>query len=102
MVIGCFAGDTVSDLFRIQGTLKLHGYHSILQRYAIPSGLCYYLFYEFNHEGLIDTVSSEQKMLRCVCYLNSVNRLFELQSEVQLTEFSAAEVTLDLPFLWRS
>jgi hypothetical protein len=33
------AGDIVSDLFRIQGTLNEHGYHSILQRYAIPSGL---------------------------------------------------------------
>ena len=39
MVWGCFAGDTVGDLFRIQGTLNQHGYHSILQRYAIPSGL---------------------------------------------------------------
>ena len=36
---GCFAGDTVSDLFRIQSTLNKHGYHSILQPYAIPSGL---------------------------------------------------------------
>jgi hypothetical protein len=36
MVWRCFAGD---DLFRIQGTLNQHGYHSILQRYAIPSGL---------------------------------------------------------------
>ena len=39
MVWGCFSGDTISDLFRIQGTLNQHGYHSILQRYAIPSGL---------------------------------------------------------------
>ena len=39
MVWGCFAGDIVCDLFRIQGTLNQHGYHSILQRYAIPSGL---------------------------------------------------------------
>ena len=39
MVWGCFAGETVSDLFRIQGTLNQHGYHSILQRYAISSGL---------------------------------------------------------------
>ena len=36
---GCFAGDTVCDLFRIQGTLNQHGHHSILQRYAIPCGL---------------------------------------------------------------
>ena len=39
MVWGCFDGDTVCDLFRIQGTLNQHGYHSMLQRYAIPSGL---------------------------------------------------------------
>ena len=38
MVWGCFAGNTVCDLFRIQGTLNQHCYHSILQRYAIPSG----------------------------------------------------------------
>ena len=39
-VMVCFAGDTVCDLFRIQkGTIKQHGYHSILQRYAKPSGL---------------------------------------------------------------
>jgi hypothetical protein len=36
LVWGSFA---VSGLFRIQGTLNQHGYHSILQRYAIPSGL---------------------------------------------------------------
>ena len=39
MVWGCFTGDTVCDLFRIQGILNQHGYHRILQRYAIPSGL---------------------------------------------------------------
>jgi hypothetical protein len=37
-VWGCFAGDTVSDLFRIQGTLNQHGYHIILQRYTISFG----------------------------------------------------------------
>ena len=39
MVWGWFAVDTVCDLFRIQGTLNHYGYLSILQRYAIPSGL---------------------------------------------------------------
>ena len=39
MVWGYFAGDAVGDLFKIQGTLYQHGYHSILQRHAIPSGL---------------------------------------------------------------
>ena len=35
----CFIGETISELFRIQGTLNQHGYHRILQRYAILSGL---------------------------------------------------------------
>ena len=39
MVWGCFAGDTVCDLFRIPGTLNQHGYHSILHQYSITSGL---------------------------------------------------------------
>jgi hypothetical protein len=39
MVWGCFAGDNICDLFIIQGTLNQHGYHRILQQYAIPSGL---------------------------------------------------------------
>ncbi|CAJ0951516.1 unnamed protein product [Ranitomeya imitator] len=39
MVWGCFAVDTVGDLFKIEGILNQHGYHSILQRHAIPSGL---------------------------------------------------------------
>jgi hypothetical protein len=40
MVWGCLAGVTVSDLFRIQGTLNHHGYHSILQPIiSIPAGL---------------------------------------------------------------
>ena len=38
-----------------------------------------------DHGGLIHAVSSEQLMLRCVSYLNSVKHLFGLQSEVQLT-----------------
>ena len=36
---GCFAGDTVGDLFKIERTLNQYGYHSFLQRHAIPSGL---------------------------------------------------------------
>ena len=38
MVCGCFAVDNVIDLF-IQVTLNQHGFHNILQLYAIPSGL---------------------------------------------------------------
>ena len=39
MVWGCFSGDTVCDLFRIQDPLNQHDYLSILQWYVIPSGL---------------------------------------------------------------
>jgi hypothetical protein len=38
---------------------------------------------QFDHEGLIHAVSSEQLTLKYVCYLNSVKHLFGLQSEVQ-------------------
>ena len=39
MVWGCFTGDTVGDLFKVEGTLSQHGYHRTPQRHAIPSGL---------------------------------------------------------------
>ena len=56
---------------------------------------------QYDHEGLIHTVSSEQLMLRCVCYLNSVKHLFGLhflRLETLMNISSAAEVTI--PFLW--
>ncbi len=31
MVRHCFAGDTVGDLFKIQGTINQHGCHNIMQ-----------------------------------------------------------------------
>ena len=40
MVWGCFAGDTVEDVFKTEGSLNQHDYHSILQPHAIPSDLC--------------------------------------------------------------
>ena len=41
MVWECFGGDTIAGIFfKIEGTLNQHGYHSILQRHAVPSGLC--------------------------------------------------------------
>lgn len=52
MVWGCFAGDTVGDLFKIEGTLNQHGCHSILQRHAISSSLCLvgpsFIFQQYN------------------------------------------------------
>ena len=35
MVWWCFAGDNFRDLFRIQGILNQHGYHSILKQYSL-------------------------------------------------------------------
>jgi hypothetical protein len=51
MVWLCFAGDTLGDLLRIQGTLNHHGYHSILQRYTIPSGLCLMGLFVFKEDN---------------------------------------------------
>jgi hypothetical protein len=38
MIWGCFAGDTVGDLVKIDGILKKEGCHKILTRHAVPSG----------------------------------------------------------------
>ena len=38
MIWGCFGAGSVGNLYRVQGILNQNGYHSILQRQAIPSG----------------------------------------------------------------
>ena len=53
---GMLAGDPVSDLFRNQDTLSQHGYHSILQRYAIPSGLGLFVFHQDNDSAHLQAV----------------------------------------------
>ena len=40
MIWDSFAGSRVGDLHRVTGTLNQKVDHSILQRHAIPSGLC--------------------------------------------------------------
>ena len=57
---------------------------------------------QFDHEGLIHAVSSEQLMLRRVCYENceAFTQFLRLASLMNLS--SAAEVTLSLSFLWWS
>ena len=60
---------------------------------------------QFDPERLINTISFEQLMLRCVCYLNSVKHLLRMQFLRLVTLMnlsSAAEGTLGLPFLWLS
>ncbi|CDQ89727.1 unnamed protein product [Oncorhynchus mykiss] len=49
--VGCFASDTICALFRIEGTLNQHGYHSILQQYAIPFGLLLGLSFVFQQDN---------------------------------------------------
>ena len=39
MIWGSFTGSRVGDLHRVTGTQNQKGYHSILQRHEIPSGL---------------------------------------------------------------
>ena len=38
MVWGCFGSGKVGDLYKVIGILNKEGYHSILQRHAIPCG----------------------------------------------------------------
>ena len=38
MIWGCFGATAVGDLHRVQGIGNQHGYRSILQQHAIPSG----------------------------------------------------------------
>ena len=67
-----------------------------------PKHICYFWcplvvvsLQQFDHEGLIHAVSSEQLMLRCVFYLFILAAISEAGN-------SAAEVILGLPFLWWS
>ena len=66
-VWGCFAGDTVSDLFRLQGTLNQHGYHSILQRYTIPS--VYHFFstgqWPNTPPGCVRAIWPKRRLIEC-------------------------------------
>ena len=98
--------DTAVGTKNLQFDLQTKGQISIA-RVSWPKQLSSYYWcslvvvslQQFDNEGLIHTIFSKQLMLRCVCYLNSVKHLFGLQF---LNLSSAAEVTLCLPFLWRS
>ena len=86
MVSGCFAGDTVSDLFRIQGTLNQYGYHSILQRYAIPSGLhlvglSFVFQFEMVWDELDHRVKEKQPQVLSICgnSFKTVGKAFQVK-----------------------
>ena len=38
MVRGCFGAGKMGDLYKVKGIFNKEGYHSILQRHAIPCG----------------------------------------------------------------
>ena len=96
MMWRCFAGDTVCDLFRIQGTLNQHGFHSILQQYTIPSGLrLLVLSWSAVSDDLAPTITwpqpngdglgwvgpqSEGKSAKCSAYVGTPSRLLEKHS----------------------
>jgi transposase len=67
MMWGCFLGDRVGDLHRVDGIMKKEDYHSILQRHAIPSGLRLY------GEGFVMQQDNDPKHTSLLCrnYLKS-------------------------------
>ena len=87
MVWGCFARDSVCDFFRIQGTLNQHGYHSVLQRYAIPSGLrlvgLSFVFQQDNDPthppGCVRAIWPRRVMDRCIRWPRLSNHLTSTQ-----------------------
>jgi hypothetical protein len=64
------------DLFRIQGTLYQHGYHSILQRYSIPSGLCLVgLLFDFQQDNdPINRTMTQSLWMKIILYM--FNKIF--------------------------
>jgi hypothetical protein len=78
MVWGCFAGDIVWDLFKIQGTLNQHGYHNILQQYNIPSSLCLMALSSGKIFGPQNVGKAAQHM--CPAYVGTPSRLLEKHS----------------------
>jgi transposase len=82
MMWGCFLGDRVGDLYRVDGIMKKEEYHSILQRHAIPSGLRLY------GKGFVMQQDNDPKHTSLLCknYLqskqeNGVLRILEWPSQ---------------------
>jgi transposase len=67
MMWGCFLGDRVGDLHRVEGIMKKEDYHSILQRHAIPSGL------RLHGKGFVMQQDNDPKHTSILCrnYLES-------------------------------
>ena len=77
MVWGCFTGDTVCDLFRIQGTLNQHGYHRILQRYA-----SHLISAEWDYHLFLNRTMTQHTSRLCKGYLTKKDKLVDRMPRV--------------------
>ena len=82
---------TCGDLDSLDQRTDFHRSNVLCSCFLVQASL-FFLLVSFSsgfcHEGLVHTVSYEQLMLRCVCYLNSVKHFFGLQFMRLVTLFN--------------
>ena len=61
----CFDGDTLCDLFSIQGTLNQHGYNSILKRYALLPVYALLTMTQSTPPGCVRAIWPRRRVMEC-------------------------------------